>query len=381
MIAKEMRYAIPSYQATIFSITCFAYILLRAGFEKLRGTIPLLRRMEKQFNSFVLRIGRSVLNEKLVGAQFFDAIELHLTDPRLFYNPFEWKINEKMIKLVRGPIASFHAHVEADPLLRKYAFNLCETSPKTRKAVRSQLVTTYKIMHAYPNLIMTETPVFVFHAGVARDEDDREKALARMRESIEYIAITNNQLYEDYGRDRKIVPTIENSASDRLSLCQTIDEWRRAIQGFEDEIKLTLDYGHVQTVEGEKNKLLKELRKGTLGKNILNLHLHYSPEIDHEIRHAHAALSKIPESRLKDFQNSLREIVSSTGIRKQGYITLEVPSKDPVDYVPSLRHLKKGFSVVNRILKSAGVFDWSAYRGTIEDQLASLKMAKEMIRA
>ena len=378
---REMRYAISSHQATTFGVTCLAYILLRSAFERLQDRITLLDRIEEHFNSFVLRIGKTMLNEKLVGPQLFDAIELHLTDPRMFYDPFEWKINEKMIKLVRGPIASFHAHVERNPLFRKYAFNLCETSVRMRKAIRSQLEIAYKIMHAYPSFVMTDNPVFVFHAGVAKNEDDREEALGRTRENIEYVAITNKQLYQKYGRDKRVVPTIENSARDRLSLCQTVDEWKRATQGFEDEIKLTLDYGHIHTVRGERDELLEELREGTIGSNIVNLHLHYSPEVDQETRHAHAPLSKVPDTKLQDFQHDLTEIVDRTEIRRQGYITLEVPSGDPVDYVPSLRNLKKGFSAINRILKSAGVFDWSAYRGTIVDQLASLKMAREMIGA
>lgn len=373
---SEMKYAISSYQASLFSVTCFPYILARSEFEKAKNKTILLDKIEKQFNSFLLRIGRSVLNKKLIGPELFDAIELHLTDPRMFYNSLEWKINEKMIDLVRGPISSFHAHMEIDPLLRKYAFNPSDNSLKTRKAIRSQLETAYKIMHAHPNMIVTENPVFVFHGGVARSDDDREMALGRTRKSIDEIVTMNNQLWIEYGRDRKLIPTIENSASDKLFLCQTIDEWKQAIQGFEEEIKLTLDYGHIQTMGDEKDKLFKELREGTIGQHIVNLHLHYSPKVSHETLHAHAALSMIPEDKVEEFQNDIKEIISLTAIREQGYITLEVPSKDPFDYMPTLGHIIKRFSPIDKIIKATGIFDWSPYRGTIEDQLASLEIAK-----
>ncbi len=374
-----MRYAISSHQATVFGLTCFAYLLVRSGFERVKARIPLLGRIEKQFNSLSLRLAKSMLNLKLVGPRLFDAVELHLTDPRTFYNPLEWKINETMIKLVKGPISSFHAHVETNPFLRKYVFNLADTSVKTKKAIRSQLEAAYKIMRAHPDMVVAENPVFVFHAGVARNEDDRERALARTREGIEYIAIANRQLHEGYGRHRKIIPTIENSAADSLSLCQTVDEWKQAIRGFEDEIKLTLDYGHIQTVRGEKKRLLKELEQGTLGNNIVNLHLHYSPEVEDVTSHAHAPLSKIPQEKLHSFEDDLRQILTHTRIRNHGYVTLEVPSMDPRDYIPRLECLNKGFSIANRVLRSLGLFDWSSYRGTIEDQLASLELARQVI--
>jgi hypothetical protein len=376
-----MKYAISSHQATVYGISCFAYLMLRSTFERMKGRAQLLGHIERQFNSLALRLGSSVLNAKLVGPRLFDAVELHLTDPRIFYNPFEWKINERMIKLVGGPISSFHAHVETNPFLRKYVFNLCDASTRTRKAIRSQLEAAYKVMRTHPGLIMTENPVFVFHAGVAKGERDREKALGRTRESIEYIAIANNQLYQKYGRHRKLIPTIENSAREALSLCQTTEEWRRSIQGFEDEVKLTLDYGHIGTVHGQKRQLLTELKEGELGDHIVGLHLHYSPRIGNERQHAHAPLSNIPESNLDDVRNDLVEILSHTKIREQGFITLEVPSKELLDYIPSLRHLRRQISIASRMVKSVGIFDWSAFRGDIEDQLASLELAREMTRA
>ena len=374
-----IKYAISSHHATIYSEACLAYVSLRSGFESLVDRIYVLSKAEKRFNDFLLRLARTTLNSRLVGPHLFDAIELHLTDPRLFYNALEWKINDKMIGLLRDPITSFHAHVEKNPFLKRYSFNLCETSRRVRRAARSQLETAYRIMQTHPDLVVTENPVFVFHAGVARNEEDREKALARSRENIEYIAVTNTQLCKEYGGGRRVIPTIENSPRDRLSLCQTIGDCRQAIAGFEDEVKLTLDYGHVLTVDGERGRLLDGLKGGTIGESIVHLHLHHSPEVNKEIQHAHAPFSKIPGGQLQRLRDDLHEILERTGIRKQGCITLEVPSKDPFDYLPWLRGMKRGRSMANRLLKPTGFFESGAHRGNIEDQLASLNIVRELV--
>ena len=382
---KRTKFAISSYQASIFSLSCLPAILMKREFERMRWKLPLLGRMDKQFNSLIVLMARSNLNPKLMGERLFDAVELHLTDPRIFYNPLEWKVNERMVGRVKAPISSFHAHMELDPLLKRYVFNMSDNSQKTRKAIRNQLHVAYKILNKHPELITTENPVFVFHAGAANSEDDRENALARTRENIEYIAITNYELWVQYGKDRKILPTIENSPIDNhLSLGQTIEEWQRLVQGFEDQVKLTLDYGHVVTIKGQREKLFEELRHGSIGSQIVNLHLHYSPEIDNEIRHVHAALSSIPRGKVEGFQNDIRRIVAASQIRNQGYVTLEVPSKDPFDYMPALRPVFTPLSHIHRLralLESTGIFDFSPYRGTCADQLESLRMAREMIES
>lgn len=373
-----MRYAISSHQATVLGVTSLPYLTLRSAFESLKERIPALGKIEGRFNRFILRMCGSALNEKLVGPKLFDAVELHLTDPRIFYNTLEWIINENAIKLVRGPISSFHAHVEISPLLKGYGFNLCETSPKTRKAIRSQIETAYRIMHDHSDLIVSDNPVFVFHGGLARNADDREKALDRTRENIEYIAGVNEELYRKYGGERKLVPTMENGPRDKLALCQTVSEWKQAVAGFGDAMRLTLDYGHLQTVKGEKEKLLAELQQGTLGEHIANLHLHYSPQVGNRVEHAHAALSKIPADRLDEFRHDLSEIMRAPGLRRQGYVTLEVPSGDLLDYIPSLVHLKRGFNTIQKWMQRSGLFEFASYRGTIDDQLAGLAMAREI---
>jgi hypothetical protein len=374
-----MRYAISSHQATIYGVTCLAYVMLRKRFERLAESVPLVGKGDRRFNRLLLRLARTATNRKLIGPNLFDAVELHLTDPRMFYNPVEWKINEKMVGLVRGPVASFHAHVERNPLLRKYVFNLCETSRIVRCAIRSQLEMAYRVMNAHSDSVVTENPVFVFHAGIARDDGDRERAFPRLRENLEYIAIANQQFYEKYGRERKLIPTIENSPRDRLSLCQTIDECKKVTERFASEIKLTVDYGHILTVDGERERLMRELDSGSLGQNIVNIHLHYSPEIDDEVRHAHSPLSMIPESRLSLIEDDLRKLVEHTRVREQGYVTLEIPSKDPLDYMPWLGSLRRAYAIVSRSVKATGVFDCAAYRGTIEDQLASLRIVRGMM--
>jgi sugar phosphate isomerase/epimerase len=376
---KQPRFAISSYQATIFGLGCLPAIMLKREFERMRAKVPILSRVDKQFNLLIVQMARSTLNSRLIGDHLFDAVELHLTDPRMFYNPLEWKLNQRMIARVRAPISSFHAHMESNPLLKRYAFNMSDNSQKTRKAIKSQLKLAYEVLQKHPDLVRTENPVFVFHAGVAKNVDDIENALLRTRENIEYVVTANNELWHQYGAERKVIPTIENSAADKLFLCQTIEDWKRVIRGFEDEIKLTLDYGHVQTMRGEREKLLSELRQGNLGEHIVNLHLHYSPEIDNEIQHVHAALSSIPQSKVEDFQNDLRTILNSTRIRDQGYITLEVPSRDPLDYMPWVGPLLRHLSSMNELLKSTGIFDWSQYRGDFDDQLASLRMAEEIV--
>jgi hypothetical protein len=226
---------------------------------------------------------------------------------------------------------------------------------------------------------MTESPVIVFHAGLARDEWDSEAALYRLRENLEFLASTNKRLYEDYGRDRRIIPTIENSPNEGTWLCQTLDDCGRAIRGFSDEVKLTLDYGHAMTVRGGRDALFHQLTNKDIGGNIVSLHMHHSPEVNHEAQHVHAPLSNIPKSSLQVLAGDLREIVRHTAIREQGYVTLEVPSGDPLDYMPWLRSKKRSAALVNRFLNGTRLFEFSDFQGTLKDQLASLAILKDML--
>jgi sugar phosphate isomerase/epimerase len=374
-----MKYATSSHHAIIINFNCYTYMLLRLGFEKLADKFPLARIAEKRFNNLALRLAKTTSNPDLLGPRLFDAVEFHLTDPRLFYNRFEWKINDRMVKSIGVPIASFHAHIEKSPLLGRYTFNLCDVSPRMRKAIRGQLEAAYRIAEAHPKSMVTESPVIVFHAGIARDEWDEEAALYRLRENLEFLAATNKQLYEQYGRDRRIIPTIENSPNEGRWLCQSLDDCGRAIRGFADEVKITLDYGHALTVRGGRNALLSQLRNKDIGGNIVSLHMHDSPEVNHQAQHVHAPLSRIPKGNLQVLAGDLREIVRYTAIKKQGYVTLEVPSGDPLDYMPWLRTKKMLAPMVNRFLNGTHLFELSDYRGTMIDQLASLAILRDML--
>ena len=374
-----MKYATSSHHAMTINLNCYTYMFLRLGYERLADTAPFFRIADKRFNSLAMRMTRTPYNPELVGPHLFDAVEYHLTDPRLFYNRFEWKINDTMVKTIGMPISSFHAHIEKSPLLGRYTFNLCEATPRTRKAIRGQLEAAYRIADAHPKTVMTACPVMVFHAGIARDEWDREAALLRLRRNIDFIAATNKQLYEKYGHDRKIIPTIENSPNEGRWICQTLEDCRRAIDGYSDEVKLTLDYGHAMTVKGGRDALLAQLKNTEIGDNIVSLHMHHSPVVDHEARHVHAPLSAVPKGNLGALARDLRDIVHHTAIRSQGYVTMEVPSGDPFDYMPWLRRRKTLTALVNRFLNGTRLFEDSGYRGTMKDQLASLALLKEML--
>jgi sugar phosphate isomerase/epimerase len=354
-------------------------MLLRLGFEKLSDRLPFVRLAEKRFNNLALRLAQTTSNPDLLGPHLFDAVEFHLTDPRLFYDRFEWRINDRMVRSIGLPISSFHAHIEKSPLLTRYTFNLCDVSPRMKKAIRGQLEAAYRIAEAHPKSMMTENPVIVFHAGIARDDWDREPALFRLRENLEFIAATNKQLYEDYGRDRRIIPTIENSPHEGTWLCQTLDDCGRAIRGFSDEVKLTLDYGHALTVKGGRDALLRQLKDKDIGGNIVSLHMHDSPEVDKVAKHVHAPLSHISKGNLQVLAGDVREIVRHTAIEKQGYVTLEIPSGDPLDYMPWLRTKKRLAPLVKRFLDGTRLFEFSAYQGTMKDQLASLAILKDML--
>jgi len=374
-----MKYATSSHHAIIINFNCYTYMLLRLGFERLADRAPFVRITEKHFNNLALRLAKTTSNPELLGPHLFDAVEFHLTDPRLFYNRFEWKINDRMVKSIGVPIASFHAHIEKSPLLGRYTFNLCDVSPRMRKAIRGQLEVAYRIADAHPKSVVTENPVIVFHAGIAKDDGDREAALFRLRENLEFMAATNKRLYEDYGRDRKIIPTIENSPNEGRWLCQTLDDCGQAIRGFSDEVKLTLDYGHAMTVRGGREALLCQLKDKDIGDNIVSLHMHDSPEVDKVAKHVHAPLSNISKGNLQVLAGDLREIVRHTAIEKQGYVTLEVPSGDPLDYMPWLRRKKRLAPLVNRFLSGTRLFEFSAYQGTLKDQLASLAILRDML--
>ena len=85
--------------------------------------------------------------------------------------------------------------------------------------------------------------------------------------------------------------------------------------------------------------------------------------------------------QVQRFRDDLHRILDSTGIRKQGCITLEVPSKEPLDYFPWLRRMKRGRSMTYKLLSATGFYECDAQRGDIEDQLASLEIVREMVNA
>ena len=375
----RMKYATSSHHAVILNFNCYTYMLLRLGYEKLADRVPLVRIADKRFNNLALGLAKTTSNPDLLGPHLFDAVEFHLTDPRLFYNRFEWKINDRMVRSIRVPISSFHAHIEKSPLLARYTFNLCDVTPRMRKAITGQLEAAYRIAEAHPKSVVTDNPVIVFHAGLARGDGDREAALLRLRENLEFLAATNKRLYEKYGHDRKIIPTIENSPREGTWLCQTLDDCGRAIKGFSDEVKLTLDYGHAMTVRGGRDALLHQLANKDIGENIVSLHMHHSPEVNHEAQHVHAPLSTISKGNLQVLAGDLKEIVHHTAIKKQGYVTMEVPSGDPLDYMPWLRSKKRSAALVNRFLNNTRLFEFSDFQGTVKDQLASLALLKDML--
>ncbi len=376
-----MRYATSSHHAMTINLNCYTYLLLRVGYERMADTVPFLRVADRRFNSLAMRMTSTPPKPELVGPHLFDAVELHFTDPRLFYNRFEWKINDAMVKSIGMPISSFHAHIEKSPLLGRYTFNLCEATARTRKGIRGQLEAAYRIADAHPKTVMTDRPVMVFHAGLARDQWDREPALLRLRENIEFMADTNKQLYEQHGHDRKIIPTIENSPNEGRWICQTLEDCWRAIDGCSDEVKLTLDYGHAMTVKGGRKALLAHLKNTQIGENVVSLHMHHSPVIEHDARHVHAPLSTIPAGNLGALARDLRQIVHHTAVKAQGFVTMEVPSGDPFDYMPWLRHRKTLGALVDRVLNGTRLFEDGDYRGTMKDQLASLALLKDMMDA
>ena len=375
----RMKYATSSHHAIILNFNCYTYMLLRLGYEKLADRVPLVRIADKRFNNLALGLAKTTSNPDLLGPHLFDAVEFHLTDPRLFYNRFEWKINDRMVRSIGVPISSFHAHIEKSPLLARYTFNLCDVTPRMRKAITGQLEAAYRIAEAHPKSVVTDNPVIVFHAGLARGDGDREAALLRLRENLEFLAATNKRLYEKYGHDRKIIPTIENSPREGTWLCQTLDDCGRAIKGFSDEVKLTLDYGHAMTLRGGRDALLHQLANKDIGENIVSLHMHHSPEVNHEAQHVHAPLSTISKGNLQVLAGDLKEIVHHTAIKKQGYVTMEVPSGDPLDYMPWLRSKKRSAALVNRFLNGTRLFEFSDFQGTVKDQLASLALLKDML--
>jgi len=109
-------------------------------------------------------------------------------------------------------------------------------------------------------------------------------------------------------------------------------------------------------VDGERGRLLDGLKGGTLGGSIVHLHLHHSPEVNKEIQHAHAPFSKIPVGQLQRLRDDLHEILERTAIRKQGCITLEVPSKDPFDYLPWLPAHEEGPLYDKQATEAYGAF-------------------------
>ena len=58
---------------------------------------------------------------------------------------------------------------------------------------------------------------------------------------------------------------------------------------------------------------------------------------------------------------------------------MEIPSGDPLDYMPWLRSKKRAAALVNRFLDGTRLFEFRDFQGTMKDQLASLALLKDML--
>lgn len=292
----------------------------------------------------------------------FDGLDLNLVIASLFKddeNKSRWKKIEKL-KKKNWNICAFHGGHENLPKQFKYmTTNLAEDTSLTRSKILSQLeVAEY--------LSPLKDLIIVYHPGLVK------KGCKNLKATLKNLEFAVRE-----AENRKLVIAIENMpraetdgdyyiGSDYKDLKKILEEIRSPNLGICFDWGHANNYSKIFALDNKKSgdyvkrfsyhkEMLEELNK-----KIIYSHIHYNFShliLDpYEGEDEHRPLTKIPATELKDYAETIKDLVNKTSIKKHGHILLEL-----------LPH------------KIFGFYEFCKTGSTREDQYESLSLLKSMI--
>lgn len=304
-------------------------------------------------------------NKNLFGENKYDGTEF------MMVGVFDknWNIREDKIESYKKlgiPFYTFHGCYEGFPKRYKNIYlNLAENSnDQIKKAIHSHI-------EAASILKRDEKTILVFHPGIIRRKNNREKGFVNVIKNLESCL--------DFAQKKKVVVCIENMpwgwGSGEINFCNDAHDLKYILDKVNHpNLKITFDWGHLNSYLMNDNFRKKYYQEGEecyyfdhindfiniLGKDIVHSHIHYNrchlskykkfkkgtlnklfvyiifwTDLSKFIRKEknkyfydeHLTLSNIGGKYLKGFEKTINNLLEKSSIRDLGFITHEYTNR------------------------------------------------------
>lgn len=328
-------------------------------------------------------------NLKLFEKGAYDGIELVL------WGMFDedWSIREERIKKYKEsklPFYTFHGCFESFPSkFRNVYLNLAEKNKQVKKAIRSHIAVT--------SMLGKENPVLVFHPGIIKREDEKDKALHNVIDNLEGVL--------DFAKQKKVTVTLENMPRMQTlpSFCNNFVDLKYILEKINHpNLKITFDWGHLNTCLTDKiyRDYSQKIKRSfyfnhinqfidAAGQDIVHAHIHYNRshlnrfsnlrqgllkkfliylffwtslskfirnDRENDIYDEHLTLNKIQEEYLGSYEETIKNLLKKSSIKKYGFVTHEISPR--------------------RVFR---FFTYSKTGAKFADYIAGLKIFKKMV--
>lgn len=299
-------------------------------------------------------------NPKLFRKGTYDGIELVL------WGMFDenWNIREeRMRKYMESklPFYTFHACFESFPKkFRNVYLNLAEKGKYIKKAIKSHIEAA--------SILGKKNPILVFHPGIIKRPEEKIQAL--------HNVINNLGDLLDFAKEKGVTITLENMPRMRTLppfCCDFVDLLYILEKINHPNLKITFDWGHLNTcLIDEIYKIYAEKLKRSfyfnhinrfinmIGKEIVHAHIHYNRshlnqftklrrgllkrfliylffwtsiskfirnDRENDLYDEHLTLNKIEEEYLGNYEETIRNLLEKSSIKKYGFVTHEISPK------------------------------------------------------
>ena len=353
--------------------------------DLLRAELPFLK-VFKSWDRIVAKPNKALLQSE----NSYDGVELTLWG---FFDR-RWNVNWKRVREIKKEQISFytfHGCFETCPKsLKGYYLNLSQDRGFLPKAIKSHI-------DIASELGAGDNPVVIFHPGTAGRRINKARALDNLMNNLGAAL--------NYADARGVTLTLENMPylPGKKEQCTMIDhyDFQHVFKRLRhDKLKVTFDWGHINTQVKNKDFLQKhELSRADilnfkhvdefideLHKDIVHAHIHYNRShwLEGNIKKdrwdikrlllyiffwtdivkffregannpldEHSSLNRIEKSYRQRYGETIRNLMNKSAIRDYGYITHEIPPHKILKYFTLT---KNGLATAEEFLESLRIF-------------------------